>query len=129
MRGWREDPLEAWTVEHVAREFGMRLQEHNRNVPWNRLPMYYDGKELRVALLDAQEDHGVTVRQMLASMDTFFANPPSGRAQGNLVGYFMEHISRQLTQSSKTADAALSDEYIKQLEDEYASRPGWGNDV
>jgi len=129
MRGWREDPPEAWTVEHVAREFGMRLKDHNLAVPWNRLPMYYNGKELRAALLEAQRDHGVTVEQMVSAMDTFFAKPLRIRSGANFVGVFMTFMSDHLARSGKSTQEPITDEYIKQLEAEYASRPGWGADV
>jgi hypothetical protein len=122
MRGWREDPREVWTIEHVAREFVMRVHEHNRVQTWHALPMYPDGKALRHALRDAQREQGTNVADMLAAMDLFFQKPPRAPESKSLVGHFMHAVSNYRA-------SLIGDDLLQELEDEFTNKPGWGKRV
>jgi hypothetical protein len=122
MRGWREDPREDWTIEHVAREFVMRVHEHNRDRKWSALPMYPNGKALRHALRDAHREQGTTVEEMLAAMDLFFQKPPRARDSDSLVGHFATAVSDYRA-------SLIGDDLLQELEDEFANKPGWGKRV
>lgn len=132
MRGWREDPVEDWTIEHIAREFRMRLQQANRSTDWTDLPMYFDGKSLRNALALAVEEHGATVDDMRRALDDFFRQPPKAANGKALIAKFLVTLSSSRIAAERAAalqGESLTDDLVQQYEADYASRPGWGAHV
>lgn len=107
----RDDPIETWTVAHVVKEFQIRI--------YQALPDYLfpvDGRELAQVLGRLHRQNGVSIQEMLAAMESYFAyevqRVPRDKSP---MGHFLHHLDSQRRQELSNAPEVMDADYIAQF--------------